>query len=109
MTEVKETTEQKKARFLDYYAALPIQKLAAGYIGISEDTVCDWKKKDPEFANQITNKESDWAKSHAAKVKSREWLLERVMNDHFGQKTKTDITSGGKELEALTIVKDGKN
>lgn len=104
-----EEKKELKVKFLDYYSALPIQKLAAGYIGKDETTICRWKDEDPEFANQISEAASAWAKSKAAGVKSKEWLLERVMNDHFGQKTKTDITSGGEKLEALTILAEKPN
>jgi len=34
-----------KREFLKYYRSLPIQKLAAEFIGKHEDTITDWKKK----------------------------------------------------------------
>lgn len=76
-----------KRKFLGYYSKLPIQKLAAEFIGKSEDTICDWKNNDKDFANQIASAKSAWALEKVAKVKSVEWLLERVMHDHFGEKT----------------------
>ncbi|MBA2706126.1 MAG: hypothetical protein H0U60_20010 [Blastocatellia bacterium] len=83
----KPTIEELKAKYLDYYAALPIQKLAAGYIGRNEDTIIVWKKADKKFADSVLEKESEWARSNAARVKSREWLLERVMKNHFSPRT----------------------
>lgn len=47
-----------KRKFLEYYAKLPIQKLAAEFIEKSEDTICDWKNKDKNFANQIASAKS---------------------------------------------------
>ena len=79
-----------KREFLEYYAKLPIQKLAAEFIGKSEDTICDWKNNDKIFANQIASAKSAWALNNVGKVKSVEWLLERVMKDHFSQKTETE-------------------
>lgn len=79
--------KELKDKFLDYFRKLPIQKLAADYIGRSEDTISDWKKDDTEFANQIATAKSEWALDKVGKVRSKEWLLERIMNDHFSAKT----------------------
>lgn len=98
---IKDDKLPLKEKFLEYYKDLPIQKLAAGYAGRDEDTIIRWKKEDEDFTYQIELAKSEWAKSKAKRVKSEEWLLERVMNDHFGQKTKTDLTSNGKELKGL--------
>lgn len=105
----KDNTELK-IKFLDYYAALPNKTLAAQYIGKSLDTINRWEELDPEFAVQVNNKAAEWAKTNAGKVHSKEWLLERVMNDHFGQRTKQDITSGGEKLETVLVkFLDGKD
>lgn len=87
-----------KEKFLDYFRQLPIQKLAAGVIGKSEDTITNWKNEDPDFSGQIDSAKSEWALDKTKKVQSREWLLERVINDHFGNKTKQDITSNGQTI-----------
>jgi hypothetical protein len=86
-----------KEKFLEYYKNLPIQKLAAGIIGKSEDTITNWKHEDQEFSDQITNAKSQWALDNAKKVRSKEWLLERIMKDHFSPRS--ELT--GKEGEAL--------
>lgn len=78
---------QLKQKFLEYFAKLPIQKLAADYIGKSEDTICDWKNADPEFSNQIATAKSEWALDKVGKVRSKEWLLERIMKDHFAPRS----------------------
>lgn len=89
----------KKQMFLEYFKDVPIQSLAANYIGVCEDTITDWKKSDSDFSDCIDRLKAEYARNNLNDVKSTEWKLERVMNDHFGQKTKTDITSGGEKLE----------
>jgi hypothetical protein len=89
----------KKQMFLEYFKDVPIQSLAANYIGVCEDTITDWKKSDSDFSGCIDRLKAEYARRNLKDVKSTEWKLERVMNDHFGQKTKTDITSGGEKLE----------
>lgn len=98
---IKDDKLPLKLRFLEYYKDLPIQKLAAGYVGRDEDTIILWKKEDSDFSYQVELAKSEWAKAKAKRVMSQEWLLERVMNDHFGQRNKTDLTSNGKELKGL--------
>ena len=88
-----------KIKFLEYYAKLPIQKLAAESIGKSEDWVVDQKKKDTKFAHQIASAKSAWALYNASLVKSKEWLLERVMKDHFAEKKEVEHEASS-ELQA---------
>jgi hypothetical protein len=38
-----------------YYSKLPVQKLAAEYIGRDEDTIIRWKKSDKKFADQVAS------------------------------------------------------
>lgn len=75
-----------KIKFLEYFKQLPVQKLAGASIGKSEDTITDWKRADSDFSDQIEQAKAEWALSNIKRVKSREWLLERLMNDHFGGK-----------------------
>jgi hypothetical protein len=98
MANGKTDNAKLKALFLEYFSKLPIQKLAAEFIGKSEDTITDWKKADPEFAYQIAKAKSEWALNNSSQVKSKEWLLERIMNEHFADKKKVehDLTA---ELE----------
>ena len=72
-----------KEKFVKYYRALPVQKLAAAAIGKDEDTIIRWKKTDAGFADQIGFAKADWAMTKTKKIKSEEWLLERIMKDHF--------------------------
>ncbi len=74
-----------KEKFLEYYRKLPVLKLAAGKIGRDEDSVIIWKKEDSDFSYQVDVAKSDWAMKHTKKVKSEEWLLERILKDHFAE------------------------
>lgn len=95
----QEQIPELKAKFLEYYADLPIQKLAAGWIRRDEDTIARWKKDDAEFAGAITEARSAWARSKVHRVRSTEWLLERIAKDEFAERT--EITGKeGKDLPA---------
>lgn len=91
----------KKDKFLEYFRSLPIQKLAAGFAGVHENTVINWKEEDVEFCNQLELAKSQWAKDNASKVRSKEWLLERVMKDHFAQRQELS----GPDGESLVVFK----
>lgn len=75
-----------KEKFLVYFRQLPVQKLACNYIGRTEDTISLWKGEDSDFSDQIDKAKADWALENAGQVKSREWLLERVMKNHFAER-----------------------
>lgn len=95
---------QLKAKYLDYYSKLPIQKLAAEFIGKDEDTIIRWKKEDRGFADQVASAKSAWALEKAGKVRSTEWLLERVLNEHFTEKKNIEIDTNEKLDAALDVV-----
>lgn len=82
-----------KERFLIYFRELPIQRLAAGVIGKHEDTITDWKKADKKFSDDIEAAKSEWALKTSKYVKSGEWLLERIMSEHFKEKKEVQIDS----------------
>lgn len=91
-----------KEKFLEYYRELPIQKLAADSIGRHEDTIVLWKKKDSDFSDQIDMARADWAKRTSKGVRSKEWLLERVMKDHFSQRNELANPDGTNLFSNLT-------
>lgn len=86
IAQIKRDNRKLKDKFLEYFEKLPIQKLAADYIGKAEDTITNWKKEDKEFSDQIAKAKSEWALDKVGKVRSKEWLLERIMKDHFTEK-----------------------
>lgn len=79
-----------KDRFIEYYAKLPIQKLAAEFIGVDEDTITNWKKTDKVFSDRLGTAKSEWALENAGMVKNKEWLLERIMREEFWEDHKND-------------------
>lgn len=93
----EEIRAEKKKRFLEYFADVPVQKIGASYIGVSEDTIIDWKKADSNFANQIDFLQGEWIRKNIKEVKSKEWLLERLFRQHFSERK--EITGAdGKDL-----------
>lgn len=82
----KEQIAESKAKFLEYFAEVPIQKYAAAYIGKSEDTIHDWKTKDSNFADQIEIAKANYLRKQLKGVRSKEWIIERLFKDHFAQR-----------------------
>ena len=101
---IKDDKLPLKEKYLKYYSELPNQGLAADSIGRNEDTIILWKKEDSEFSDLCAKAKSDWALNKSKRIRNEEWLLERVMNDHFGQKIKTDLNV--KSLKGLIDVKE---
>lgn len=95
----REKIEELKKLYIRFYCDLPIQKIAADFIGRNEDTIIRWKKEDKKFAEQVTRARSIWAFNNVQYVKS-EWLLERVVPEYFGErKTKEDSVNAELEKE----------
>lgn len=104
---IKDKNAELKAKFLEYYRELPVQKLAAGFCGRDEDTIIRWKNEDKGFAYAVAVAKSEWARTKALKVRNQEWLLERVLKEQFAPRN--EITGPeGEELKGLVIVKDGR-
>lgn len=83
LTREQQTIKELKAKFLEYFKELPLQNLACAYIGRSDETITSWKKTDLEFLEQVENAKAEWAMKNVKRVRSKEWLLERVMRDNF--------------------------
>lgn len=91
--------KELKEKFLDYFKQLPVQKLAGAKIGKHEDTIVRWKNDDADFAEQIEMAKAEWALKNVKSVRSKEWLLERLMRTEFAPpQQRTDVTSGGRPL-----------
>lgn len=108
---IKDDKLPLKEKYLKYYGELPNQGLAADSIGRDEDTIILWRKEDSDFSDLCLKAKSDWALSKSKRIRNEEWLLERVMNDHFGQRNKTELTGkDGKDLIVNVVsFKDGNN
>ena len=84
--------DRLKEEYVWYFKQLPVQRLAAKFIGRNEDTIIRWKKADPAFAEQVSMAESEWARTKAAKVRP-EFLLERIMKETFSPpKQEVEVT-----------------
>lgn len=93
---------QKKKKFLVYYRQCPVLKLAATHVGRDEDTILKWKKVDTDFADQIDQAKTNWALERVKNIKSDEWLLERIMKDHFSPKVEVEHGLTAEVQEALS-------
>ena len=103
----KNKISELKKVFLEYYRELPVIRLGAGKVGRDEDTIIRWRKDDSDFAEQMAIAKSDWALQKVKAVKSTEWLLERVLRDHFTP-PKQEIQEVSK-INCLHIYKPCKN
>jgi hypothetical protein len=98
-----EIRADKKKRFLEYFADVPVQKIASSYVGVHENTILDWKKADPDFCDQIEYLQGEWIRKNVKEVKSKEWLLERLFRQHFSERK--EITGAdGKDLLPTPIM-----
>lgn len=84
LNDTNQLSEIKK-KFLKYYREIPIQKLAAKYIEKDEDTITNWKKRDPVFSDQLGRVKSEWVLEKVSKIKNNRWLLERIIPEYFGK------------------------
>ena len=53
-----------KDKFLSYYQELPIKKAGADFIGRSLDTINNWEKEDPDFADRVLKAKAEYARKH---------------------------------------------
>lgn len=102
---MNDNQSELKAKYLEYYKQLPVQKLAAESINRDEDTIILWRKQDSDFADQVALAKSAWALDHSKKVRSKEWLLERVMKDHFAERK--ELTGENGQPIKLTVIGAG--
>jgi hypothetical protein len=103
LTRQQEEIELLKIKFIEYFAEVPIQKYAAASIGRSEETIIEWKKADPNFSNQLESTKADYLKRQLGKVRSKEWIIERLFKDHFS--ARKELTGAdGEKLEAQPIL-----
>lgn len=95
---------RKKQEFKKYYRQLPIIKLCAGKIGVHRDTVYKWLDSDSAFYTQLEELKYEFAMENLPQVKNREWVLERILREHFTPRT--EITGkDGKDLPSpITII-----
>jgi len=93
----QDTIKELKERFLVYYRQLPHKTLAANSIGRSLDTINSWEKSDQAFSAQVLEAKADFAQTNMKRVRSREWVLERVLKEEFSER-KEMTGKDGKDL-----------
>jgi hypothetical protein len=79
-----------KDEYIRYYSDVPTQRLAAGFIGRNEDTIINWRKSDPAFAERVARAESEWARSKVKYTRDTKFLLERILKRDFAQKVEVE-------------------
>ena len=50
---------ERKRLIIEYFKDVPIQRRAAQYVGITEDTFTDWKRSDSDFSDALHRAESE--------------------------------------------------
>lgn len=92
--------QAQKDEFVRYFEDVPVQKYAAMYVGITEETATQWMKKDRNFLDRVNQARAKWVKKKTFKAKA-EFALERLEHQVF--KERKDITSGDEPLTASLV------
>ena len=79
-----------KDLFVEYFKVVPVQKYAAMYVGVSEQTIINWMKDDKDFFNRVNQARSLWVKGKLIKSKA-EFALERLEKEVFKESTEQTI------------------
>ncbi len=74
-----------KAKYIEYFEDVPVQKYAAMVVARDEDTIIRWKKEDPEFADAVQRAKANWIRKRVIASKA-EFALERLENEVFSPK-----------------------
>lgn len=88
----QENISTLKKSFLGYYRTVPVKRYAAAHVGRSEDAVRSWEREDSDFSAQINKLKSAYILKNIKKIKSPEWLLERLVRDTFSPKSDLAIS-----------------
>ena len=100
---ILDNIERKKEEFKKHYRELPNLKLSAGKTGVSKDSIYYWMEHDPIFATQLQEIKYDFALKNISEVRSKEWVLERVLREDFSPRQ--EITGAdGKDLANPILV-----
>ena len=75
------------------------QEKAAKLAGIRKETIIDWKKKYPNFLNQLEQKQIEFESGHLRNIKKASkkqwqasaWLLERKIPEEYSEKRQIKI------------------
>lgn len=113
-----DATRARMDRFFSYYKDAPIQKYAAAYAGVNENTITNWKNEYPDFLDRLLEMESEFVKEELKKVRTfdSKWVLERLFKKTFAERK--ELTDGegeslfskytDEQLDAIISSKIGK-
>lgn len=82
--------QEQKTKFVDYFREVPVQKYAAMYVGVTEQTIINWLKEDVVFFNQVQEARADWVKKKANKVRA-EFALERLEKEIWSERKEIKV------------------
>lgn len=82
--------QEQKDKFVEYFKDVPVQKYAAMYVGITEQTAINWLKSDPDFFNRVNQARADWVKRRAIETKA-EFALERLEHEVFKERKEEKV------------------
>lgn len=74
---IKKEQDQRKEMVIEYFEQVPIQKYAAEYAGVHEDTVTNWKKEDSDFSDRLLQARARFLRKKLKKAKP-EFSAERL-------------------------------
>jgi hypothetical protein len=102
--------DEQKDKFVAYFRDVPVQKYAAMYVGITEQTAIDWMKKDQDFLNRVQEARADWVKKQVYKAKA-EFKLERLEKSIFKESKELEVTLPKPilDIESMNVHKDDSN
>lgn len=86
----EEERQELKDKFVKYFQDVPVQKYAAMYIGVTENTITNWLKEDEEFCDAVNQARAEWVKKQVIKAKA-EFKLERMEAEIFKERKEQDV------------------
>lgn len=95
-----EKREKQRADAIIWAENLYAYKLVARAVGLTEETLIDWRKKDKDFSDQLEVARTRFLNKQVRKAKP-EFLLERLEPEQFKQRM--DVTSGDKPMTTALV------
>ena len=95
---------ENRLKVLDLLSLGSTYRLAAGVIGVSEDTLLRWRKEDPAFAAQCQAMKSQVLAGCAERiVNAKDWKSDKYMLE-TQKETREDYNSAPKESGRINVV-----
>ncbi len=94
-----EKIADKKEKAIAYYSEVPVYRYTAMFVGIDEDTLLLWRKKDSEFSEALDRARANWVKKQLPKAQVN-FALERLEREIF-RPPKQEVEHG---IDAVSIL-----